>query len=77
MVRSSISLLTHLGPSEGPPTVVASVLSVNGSARTAKLAAMAHIRKCFRLKLKDMEGKELQRACGKLEETLSSIQNID
>jgi hypothetical protein len=98
MIRSSISLWTHLetsnnnnnnnGGRDGPssslssssPNVVASVISVNGSARTAKLATMAQVRKRYRPILRkdnNLKGNDFQRACGKLEETLLSIQNID
>ena len=77
MVRSSMSLLTHLGASEGPPTVIASIISVNGSARTAKIAAISQVRKLYRLKLKGLEGEELQQVFGSLEETLGSIENIN
>jgi hypothetical protein len=82
MIRSSITLLTHLGPSSSGATrvgtVAASVVSVNGSARTAKLATMARVRTSYRRRLKGMQqGKELQRECGKLEELLGTIQSID
>jgi hypothetical protein len=58
--------------------VVASVLSVNGSARTAKVATMSQIRRSYRNNLKGVgDTEDFQRTCRKLEETLATIQNID
>lgn len=93
MVRSSITLLTsiHAG-NDGPEEqrkhqpkqrmmVAANVISVNGSARTAKLATIASVRKLYRELLPPAGGsvgkKELNNLCSKLEETLATIQNID
>ena len=77
MVRSAITLMTSVGADNRP--AVASVISVNGSARTAKLATIAQVRRSYRenLKANPYNEKELNKTCKTLEDALSAIQNID
>lgn len=56
------------------PNLVASVVSINGSARTAKLSTMARIRKVYRqLILSNRDRKTVE----KLRSILTLVQNID
>jgi hypothetical protein len=56
------------------PTLVASILSVNGSARTAKLAIIARIKEEYRKKLQE---KQTDDAVQELKSLLNVVQNID
>jgi hypothetical protein len=85
LVRSAVSFVTMLQNKR----VVLSCLSVNGSARTAKVAAMKQIRRNYRERIllsrrdanatntKHPSFKDAERICRKMEETLSTIQSID
>jgi RNase P/RNase MRP subunit POP5 len=77
IVRSAITLMTSVGANNRP--VVASVISANGSARTAKIATIAQVRRSYRenLKANPINEKELHKTCKALEDALSAIQNID
>ena len=85
MVRSSITLLTSNKYSstekERRPCLVASVLSVNGSARSAKLAAMGRVKNYYSKRMlskSDDNSKEGRHEILKnLESTLAAIQSID
>ncbi|CAJ1945884.1 unnamed protein product [Cylindrotheca closterium] len=57
------------------PTLVASVISVNGSARTAKLSTMARIRKVYRQRI--LENDKDPKLVEELHSLLSLVQNID
>ena len=57
------------------PTLVASVISVNGSARTAKLSTMARIRKVYRQRI--LENNRDPKVVEELHSLLSLAQNID
>jgi hypothetical protein len=67
------------------PTMVASVVSVNGSARTAKLATMSRVKKYYRKQLlllnwkgeKQRSPPRIQSMTKDLEKILRTIQNID
>jgi hypothetical protein len=84
-MRSAVTFVTMLQNKR----VVLSCLSVNGSARTAKLAAMKQVRRNYREQIlrsrreanaantKHPSGKDSERICRKMEETLSTIQSID
>lgn len=74
LVRSAVTFLTQI--QEEPVTAV--VLATNGSARTAKVAAMRQVRKDFREKYRDARNigigkKELQ----KLDSLIDHIRGID
>ena len=62
-------------------TVVVSVISVNGSIRTAKLATMGHIRHSYRqrilLKQRRQDTKESDYLCRAMHETLRKIHAMD
>eukprot|EP00980_Cylindrotheca_fusiformis_P009015 scaffold1934_cov79-Cylindrotheca_fusiformis.AAC.4 len=85
MIRCSLTMLTHnvtnntTSSSSRRPTLVASVLSVNGSARTAKLATIARIQKEFQIPIQ----KELPNPTTEslllqeLQSLIVTIQNID
>ena len=66
---------------ERRPSLVASVLSVNGSARSAKLAAMGSVKNYFSKRIlskSDDNSKEGRHEILKnLESTLAAIQSID
>ena len=85
-VRASLTLLTQLGgPGSIRRPVVLSVLSVNGSARTAKLSIMAYVKKVYRSKLQQLRktsfeeagGIEFEREFTKLQDLMHTIQGID
>lgn len=88
MVRCSITMLTRnisedvaaikQNDSKGAgrrPTLVASIISVNGSARTAKLSTMARIRKVYRQRLLDNQSDP--RVLEEMHSLLNLVQNID
>lgn len=84
IVRSSLTMLTNNVASNGNSMrLVASVLSVNGSARTAKLATMARLKKEYRGKSarnKAFSSKgddALRTMMQELQSRLAVIQNID
>jgi predicted house-cleaning noncanonical NTP pyrophosphatase (MazG superfamily) len=56
------------------PTLVASIISVNGSARTAKLATIARLKDEYRKKLQE---KQTDDAVQELKSLLTVVQNID
>jgi len=61
------------------PTLVASVVSVNGSARTAKLSTMARIRKVYRKRILSLENnnRDDPKMLEELHALLRLVQNID
>jgi hypothetical protein len=85
LMRAAVSFVTMLQNKR----VVLSCLSVSGSARTAKLAAMKQVRRNYREQIllsrreanatntKQPSVKDSERICRKMEETLSIIQSID
>lgn len=84
IVRSSLTMLTNNVASNGNSMrLVASVLSVNGSARTAKLATMARLKKEYRgrsarNKAFSSKGDDaLRTMMQELQSRLAVIQNID
>lgn len=87
IIRSSITLLNEIQNKR----VAISTVSVNGSARTAKINAIKEIQHCYRRRLKSLvdlhdstDGrisnttrKDVDRLCQSMEETLDVITNID
>lgn len=61
--------------------IVLSVLSVHGSARTAKVEAIRAVRRFYRERLVDSKPfigrKEIDRLCRSMEDSLDIIVNID
>jgi len=80
-VRASLTLWGHLPLSSSSSCrIVASVLSVNGSARTAKRSALHTIQKYYRQRIGAMvktNRKRFEKECKKLQELIGMIQAID
>jgi hypothetical protein len=90
MIRAAITLTTHIGVASGakPQRTALSVISVNGSARTAKIAAIRQVqgfyRKIFlpplsaettgRVLSNSKDAARMKRA---MDETLDALINID
>mmetsp|Transcript_33201 Transcript_33201/g.80271 ORF Transcript_33201/g.80271 Transcript_33201/m.80271 type:complete len:182 (+) Transcript_33201:1119-1664(+) len=72
---SSSSTKRALAQLNRRPTLVASVISVNGSARTAKLSTMARIRKVYRQRILDNDRDP--KVVEELHSLLRLVQNID
>lgn len=101
LVRCSLTLLTTISTTKAatvntsnvkkninnqPTRIVASVISVKGSARTAKLATMARVKEYYKKKLLLLSGKKKKQQPQKsqhealvkeLQSLLTTIQNID
>jgi hypothetical protein len=85
LVRVAVSFVTMLQNKR----VVLSCLSVNGSARTARLAATKQVKRSYRERIlltrreenatnnMHLSLKDAQRTCRQMEETLSAIRIID
>ena len=87
IIRASITLLNEI---QNKRVAVATV-SVNGSARTAKMNAIKQIQSCYRKRLmrlvdphdntdgriSNTTRKDMDRLCQSMEETLDIITNID
>ena len=87
VIRGSMTLLNEIQSKR----VAISTVSVNGSARTAKINAIKQIQNCYRKLLSNLldphdnstgrisnsTRKEIDRLCQSMEETLDIITNID
>lgn len=81
LIRAAITLITTIQRKR----VIATVISVNGSARTAKLTAMRELRQSLRRDLQrqsadgeeQLDQKHLDGVVRELEERLDTIRNID
>jgi hypothetical protein len=87
IIRASITFLSEIQNKR----VAISTISVNGSARTAKINAIKQVQSCYRKQMKSLvepysnvDGritnstrKDIDRLCQSMEETLDAISNID
>jgi len=91
LVRATITLLTSLSSNNSNQRVVLHVLSVNGSARTAKVTAIREVRRFYRDRLlqqankktsgdptmTSLKDKDTAKLCRSMEEGLQQISSID